>query len=546
MNKMINTLVTLFRINCCLTLNQLIYYFRRIPIIGTMLPDSAYGFGDLKLAATILIGLWQVLKNFLYKGIYLFLVLFLPLQLITEEISNSMLLIYFSNILLFLNIFIGSLGNSNLLENKPFKYICIKLMHMPAKQFALCSILTKQLKDLIGLLPFVLLFGALYDISAGYCIWLTLLIVMAHLVGEMIHLWIYQHTQLKLFEKWYVSGGIILIGCAGAYFPIVLYATSQTVFEIAIIAFHLTYHLLFLLILIGLYVLAIIYLVKFPHYKQLFSKILKMQSYQTAKETTNQARFKDVKLKDSDFNPDISKQFSHKTGYEYLNALFFARHRRMIYEPVRTRLFMIGICFIIVAVVSLIIPEVSAAVVSYLPKSLPVFVFIMYVISIGERVCRAMFNNCDISLLRYAYYRERNVLLQNFKIRLLQIIKLNIIIAAEICVGIAILSMICQISWAPIDMVLFMLTILCLSVFFSVHHLFLYYVFQPYTTDLAMKNPFFNIINGIVYFGCYICLQMDSTPKNFTWLVLIATVLYTIVALYLVYRYAPKNFRMKS
>ena len=84
-----------------------------------------------------------------------------------------------------------------------------------------------------------------------------------------------------------------------------------------------------------------------------------------------------------------------------------------------------------------------------------------------------------------------------------------------------------------------------LAVFFSVHHLFLYYVFQPYTAELDIKNPFYTLLNMVVYIACFVCLKLDSQPAGFAFIVLGATVLYTAVALVLIYRWAPKNFRVK-
>lgn len=37
----------------------------------------------------------------------------------------------------------------------------------------------------------------------------------------------------------------------------------------------------------------------------------------------------------------------------------------------------------------------------------PAFVFFMYLLASGERICKAFFFNCDVSLLKYGYYREK-------------------------------------------------------------------------------------------------------------------------------------------
>ena len=42
-------------------------------------------------------------------------------------------------------------------------------------------------------------------------------------------------------------------------------------------------------------------------------------------------------------------------------------------------------------------------------------------------------------------------------------------------------------------LLLFDFALLCLAVFFSVHYLFVYYIFQPYNEQFDMKNPFMSI-----------------------------------------------------
>ena len=61
----------------------------------------------------------------------------------------------------------------------------------------------------------------------------------------------------------------------------------------------------------------------------------------------------------------------------------------------------------------------------------------MYVMSTGDTICKAMFYNCDLSLLRYSYYREANVILANFTSRLKMTVLLNIVPAIALCLAIA-------------------------------------------------------------------------------------------------------------
>ena len=60
-----------------------------------------------------------------------------------------------------------------------------------------------------------------------------------------------------------------------------------------------------------------------------------------------------------------------------------------------------------------------------------------------------------------------------------------------------------------------------------------------------MKNPFYNGINYGVYFLCFLCMKIKSPPSYFTLIILTSTLVYSVVALILVYKYAPKTFRVK-
>jgi len=95
------------------------------------------------------------------------------------------------------------------------------------------------------------------------------------------------------------------------------------------------------------------------------------------------------------------------------------------------------------------------------------------------------------------------------------------------------------------EMIPMFLSIICLSCFFSIHHLVLYYVIQPYTAALKIKSPLFSIINSLMYIGCYICLNLDVTSYLFSVGIIIFTVIYMIIALIVVYKVAPKTFKLR-
>ena len=165
--------------------------------------------------------------------------------------------------------------------------------------------------------------------------------------------------------------------------------------------------------------------------------------------------------------------------------------------------------------------------------------------TVADKACKVMFYNCDKSMLRFGFYRNPKTLLSMFRIRLIQVAKYNVMIGAAICAAVVAFRMVCGIWEFDGNMALFCLAVLVLSVFFTVHHLFLYYVFQPYSEEMNVKNPFFWVFNMVIYTVCFFCYEIQTGGVFFTMGVLAVTTAYIIVALMLVYRFAPKMFRVK-
>ena len=252
-----------------------------------------------------------------------------------------------------------------------------------------------------------------------------------------------------------------------------------------------------------------------------------------------------MKEEDLSATPHQSASAEQKKGYDYFNALFFTRHRRLLFQPVLIRLATVGALLLAAAVTLFLLPERIGPLVLRIPKMLPLLVFVLYSTSMAPKACKAMFYNCDNSMLRYAFYRRASVILQNFNIRLRYVAGYNLLVGLAICIAVCFLIVLVGGTLFSLEMAAFCLSVLLLSVFFSVHHMFLYYVFQPYTTELNVKNPVYNVINMAVYMACFACFQIQTAGMSFAFGVLGVTILYIAVALLLVYRFSPRKFRVK-
>jgi hypothetical protein len=257
--------------------------------------------------------------------------------------------------------------------------------------------------------------------------------------------------------------------------------------------------------------------------------------------------FESVKLDEDKMDKkDLIKGiYDNKQGYEYLNSLFFLRHRRILVLPIKIIVAIIGVLFLICMGLVLFLPNTRETIINGIQRSIPLLVFIMYGMSTGDRICKAMFYNCDLSLLRYSYYREAKVILANFTTRLKMTVLLNIVPAIALCLAIAGIVVVSGFSSMLISLMPLFLCVICLSCFFSIHHLFMYYVLQPYTAKLTVKGTLFNFINVVVYTISYICLQIKTSSYYFALGVLILTILYMVLALILTYKVAPRTFKLR-
>jgi hypothetical protein len=166
----------------------------------------------------------------------------------------------------------------------------------------------------------------------------------------------------------------------------------------------------------------------------------------------------------------------------------------------------------------------------------------MSFLTVGEHLCRAMYYHCDNSLLRYSFYR--NAASRHFRLRLARITGLNVLIGAAFSAALTVVFMAAGGVPGP-DLGLLWLSVLSLAVFFSVHHLAMYYFFQPYSTDLFAKNPFFHLVTFAVSAASGAGIVMQPPIVPFTLIVFAAAIVYLAAALTLVSRYGHRTFRVK-
>ena len=84
-----------------------------------------------------------------------------------------------------------------------------------------------------------------------------------------------------------------------------------------------------------------------------------------------------------------------------------------------------------------------------------------------------------------------------------------------------------------------------MSIFFSVHYLVMYYLLQPYNISTEIKSSTYKALQGVTYGVCYMLTEINLPTFYFGLAMILFSVVYSVVSLFLAYKYAPKTFKIR-
>lgn len=536
---MSRALQQMIMIKASIMVNTFLYYFKRLWVIGKYVPDRVYGNRELKQVLAVLFTVVGQMINLSGKAAYILIFAVFPVIMTGRkgEIGFDCTV----QILFFLSGIMGPLQESMIFQVTKEKLTCIRYMKMSVEQYIKVYFLYHYIPFAVYFLICILIASWMVSgsVAGGLCLWMVLM--MMRVGGEAFQLWLYDKKGVVFSRKYSWVWLIIFLSLAGAYSFIVMKNPFVTADRLL--------HPGFMGMISILGIISGWYIIKYKDYEKKVRRTVedKWLLSSIVKESEQSADEKTVGIREKDLNTGTSRmeKIEKLHGYAYFNELFFLRHKRQIYKMMYFRIAEIGVSFLCVVVLRVFVPEAAYLVGKNIPDFMPVLVFIMYMMTVADKVCKAMFYNCDKSMLRFGFYRNPKTILSNFRIRLIKIGQYNLFIGCMLCAAVIVFRCICGIWEFGGEMILFCLAVLMLSIFFTVHHLFLYYVFQPYSEEMNVKNPFFKGINFAVYMICFFCYRVQTGGLLFIGGVLAVTMLYITVALVLVYRYAPKMFRVK-
>lgn len=530
---MVRTFKIAWKIKNTYQTNSIIHALKTIPLIGKFLPAELYGIGALKTFAAVLSVLWNIVRTFLGKFLYVLLLCIIPF--VISQTQPDYAASAFVHIFILLTL--GGVYNNNIIFSTDIQdYYAVIVFNMNAREYVLSNYIYSLLRLAIGYLPALALMGTFaVQVPLVLSLAFPLFVVAAKTMFSHFSVWAYEKTgktMNDLVPTWIVLIVELLLLAAAAFLPFIHMAIPVNV----------CYILIPVVCMAGAF--SAYKLFTYQNYNVTYRSFLNenKNNAEQIKTTAVQATV-DNSRKYIGNNLNIG---SNKKGFEYLNDLFIKRHKKLLMRPVIIISAGAALVFSGVALISIFMPTAGKDINKGILNAMSVFPFILYMISRGPGFTQALFINCDHSMLTFPFFKQPKAILKLFSIRLWELIKINLIPAAVIALG---MSVALAISGGADRMVYYLLipfTILMMSVFFSVHYMTIYYLLQPYTANTEIKCAPYSFINCFTYFVCYMFMQFDLEPFSMSIVVSAFCVIYCICACALVYRFAAKTFKIRT
>ena len=524
---MLKTFITSFKLQNTYRTNSIIYSIKQLPLIKKILPNSLYKNRGLKIFANIISILWELISIFIGKIIYIVAMIFGPLSLYNGNGADI-----FLHLFMFLTL-AGGVLNTYMLNPTKDKYYAIILMNINAREYGLSNYYYQLIKLVIGFLPFTILFGTIIGIPLWLQILLPFFVLAVKLVVMNYTLFKFKKTKKVTNENlptkfvWSFVGICLLLAYG---LPAIGVTINTTIFLcVSVIS-----------IILGIY--SIVKIHNFRDYKKMYKQILTKSNVYIQETVSGTQAMKDNSLKQIELD---TKYTSNKTGFAYFHDLFVKRHRKILTEAVKKQSLIILVLIVLMIIGIQVNADFKSKTNEILLVYLPYFVFIMYCINRSSSVTQAMFMNCDHSMLTYRIYRTPKVILGIFKERLKTLITINLLPAFLIAGGLTLLLYLSGGTDNIINYAILFLSIISMSIFFSVHYLVMYYLLQPYNVNTEMKSSTYQVTQGLTYIVCWYMIQIRMPIFTFGIATIIFCIAYSLISLFLAYKYAPKTFKLR-
>lgn len=525
---MLKTIRISFSLRITYKVNAILHAIRQTPLIKRLIPSNVYAIDGFKIFAEILAVIWELITVFFGKLLYFLLILLTAAFTLLGD-AETFPPTLFPHIIICLSA-VGAILNNSMFNPTNDKRYAILSLGMDARMVVLADYFYKLAKSAVGFFVLTPLFGLAMDAPIGLCFLVPFFVVGLKLTYAALKLSMYERFGNDE-PRWAgaLSIALLVLLIVAAYLPPLIFGVTLPIFaSAAIMAFS---------ILSG--ALSAKRIVGFAHYRSMYREMFAQMPAEQKSATEV------VRESVGELSVDCG-QTSTKRGFEYLTEIFVMRHKKLLWKAVKSISIVAATLTAILCLLINVIPDIRPEINEIALSIMPILPFAMYAINRGTGFTNALFVNCDRALLTYPFFKTRGSILKLFAIRLREIVKINLLPSAVIGVCLDLILFLSGGCENPVYYALLFVTVNALSVFFSVHYLTLYYLLQPYNAGTEVKAGSYTLASGATYFVCYFIMNLEVSPMMFGIASVAFCVAYCLIACALVYRFAPKRFRIRA
>ncbi len=520
-------------------INSLIYFLGRIPLLGKIIPTTMlYREYRLKKFFAIIKLIFSFITSFMVYSLPFIISFFISKGL--SSLVDNKITIFFVWLLLF-NLIGSCIGELFLSLNKQ-EIQFISNFRVSKEDYIKRKTIVDIIESVIFSIPSLIVVGIIENKLVLY-----LLIGIFSLVGYSL-LWSVVNLHLtllnkRLLVKSLVSLFILFFELITIYF--LIKAGTLYAFQESLISWLGAF--LFLILFLPFFYLYISFKKFSAFSKQMYVSSETIINY-SDNASKNQAHYLDEGKKMKLEKGNDEKKLSSLKGSSYLNALIFSRFKTSLRKQLMYRV--IGISLIMIVIITFFefvkIPVSNVVFEKIMYNFLPIMFFILYILSFGKKVVQTLFVNCDSSMLSYPFYRESKAIVGGFFYRFLKIFYYNGIISVVIYLWLFIFNQLNNQILGTSFMLLFLFVTVSLTILFSFHELFIYYILQPFTSDFQVKNPVYKLVDGLFYGIAYLSLQIKAAGLLYALSVSAISLVYFVLGTAIIIKVAPKTFKLKN
>ena len=543
MSRYFSKFLLIERIKITKVFNGMVYGIRKVPLIGKHLGDKYY-FYDLKEIVNTFVPIfsiiWQFIKSILTFGFAI--IISRTMLKFLFEISDKSPLFFRENFDLSLGavlltcipfvFYISNMITSSILTDNGNVFSDLsKNFNFFPDDLARIFLYLQPFLIFIGRTLGFVIFGKIFaNINPIYTFAFSLGLYFYNINMTCFWTKIYEKREKSFFED-------------RPFLQIILILIIDLLISLLVLIIKLDFKILslgFLLINFILFPFTVKYFKNFKGYDKIIEKTINV--YKIAVKDAKDIQDGVVKIENKDIN---KKEKIKGEGFVYLNKIFFKRHKKHLLKPtlIKSGIFLIlGIGgFLFASSLTIKAKEIYKILIFIIP-------IISYILFKQDIILMAFYKNCDSSLLYYNFYREDKNLLKMFWLRLNSIFKLMLIPMGAmfiIYIGFAIKFLI----KTDLNLLLPIFYILLNAIFFTVLPLFQYYIIQPFDKEGKQKSVVLVLMNIFLYYIFIFGLPALATKIGeikFMLIISIFMVAFVGLASFLIYKFAPKTFKIKQ